>query len=143
MNATLTADRVLPVTGAGVTALAHGRGIVLRDPSGDLLDVLFAMPEYGPCLAGAWRRAESRRAESRRAESRRAESQWALAAGQAPADDPVEVSFLRRRRTTQFHSAAPARVHRLGELWVAEAVGDFTAAMVRTPAGVRARRLEE
>lgn len=128
MNATLTADRVLPITGAGVTALAHGRGIVLRDPDGDLLDVLFAMPEYGPCIAGAWRRADSH---------------WALAAGQAPADDPVEVAFLRRRRTTQFHSAAPARVHRLGDLWVAEAVGDFTAAMVRTPAGVRARRLDD
>jgi hypothetical protein len=128
MNASLTADQILPVTGASITTLVHGRGIVLRDPEGELLDVLFALPECGPSVAGAWRRPKGRSA---------------LAAGQAPADGPVEVAFLRRRRATQFLTMTPARVHRLGELWVAEAAGDFTVAMVRTPAGVRARRLEE
>jgi hypothetical protein len=129
MNASLTGDldQVLPITGAGITALAHGRGIVLHDPEGELLDALFAVPECGPYIAGAWRRPGAR---------------WALAAGQAAADDPLEVTFLRRRDATQFLTMTPARVHRLGELWVAEAAGDFTAAMVRTPAGVRARRLE-
>jgi hypothetical protein len=132
MNAGLVTDldHVLPVSGAGVTTLVHGRGIVLRDRDGNLLDVLFAMPECGPCVAGAWSR------------PRGAEPGWALAAGQAAADDPIQVAFLRRRRSTQFLTTVPARVHRLGELWVAEAAGDFTAAMVSTPHGVRARRLE-
>lgn len=127
MSSTLALDRTLPVTGASVVTLVHGRGIVLRDPDGELLDVLFAMPECGTKLTGAWRGDRPR---------------WGLAAGQAPPDEPVEVAFLRRRRATQFLTTTPARVHRVGELWVAEAAGDYAAAMLSTPGGVHARRLQ-
>jgi hypothetical protein len=127
-----TLDRTLPISGASIVGLIGGRGLVLRDAHGDLLEVLIALPECGARIAGAWHPVATPPSGA---------PTWGLAVGQAPPDQPIDVTFLRRHGSTQFLNTTAATTYRLGELWIAEAAGDFTAAMLTTPSGVNPRRL--
>jgi hypothetical protein len=126
-------DRTMPISGATIVGLIGGRGLVLRDAHGDLLEVLIALPECGARIAGAWHTVAAPPSET---------PTWGLAVGQAPPGESIDITFLHRNGTTQFLSTTAATTHRLGELWIAEAAGDFTAAMLTTPHGVRPRRLQ-
>jgi hypothetical protein len=128
-----TLDRTLPISGATMVGLIGGRGLVLHDAHGALLEVLIAVPECGARIAGAWHPVAALRSSA---------PIWGLAVGQAPPGQSIEVTFLRRHGSTQFLNATAATTYRLGELWIAEAAGDFTAAMLTTPSGVQPRRLQ-
>jgi NTE family protein len=118
----LSVARHTEMLGSGLAVTLLGEtALELRDARGQLLGVLSALGG-APKLLGAWQVWSQPDAGSPDAEP------WGVAVGRAPEDDPVAVTFERRRAGSRFLSARPGVVQRFGDLWVAAAPGEFVAA---------------